>query len=369
MPKKRGALPDFMIRELIENDVLQGAHTEDVSPSSVDLRVTDMIWRVRGFFLPRPGETIAELLRNGSIGAERHDPNALLEAGVTYVAMLELQTDLPREYYGYANPKSSSGRDNLQVRMIADKVTRFDSLPRGHKGDVAVVITPGSFPVRNIVGEKVLQVRFFTEDTRFDPLELAMSFDSERLLWGSNGKQILLNDITTTDEDGSVLFTVSVPDSEIVGWECLGSSHVLDLALRDQDSRPFFRPLYSTDGAIFLRKGGFYLLYMKEYVRVPPRFALELAPTDHRAGEFRAHFAGFIDPGWGFGIEGEGKGRPLVLEVIPHENVLLRDGQPITKGQFELMYEEPEDPYDTLGTSNYVEIGETPPFSKRFKKA
>ena len=89
---------------------------------------------------------------------------------------------------------------------------------------------------------------------------------------------------------------------------------------------------------------------------------------DQRSGEFRSHDAGFIDPGWGYGAEGEGRGRQLVLEVRPFEDIVFRDGQPVAKIKFETMAEMPDVQYDALGKSNYTNETAAPRLSKHFLK-
>lgn len=369
----QGALPDFMIEELINACHITTTSGDDaIQPSSLDLGLSksNKLWRVDGCPLPRVGETVEELLRTPALHARRHPMGSPLERGISYIGELDLVCDMPETVYAFSNPKSSTGRDNVQVRLLADGVPRFDKIPRGFQGEVYVVITPSSYPVTGIEEETLLQVRFFTEDTRFNQHELAVFFDQQQLLWDGKQHPISFADIKITDDDGSILLTVAAPDDQVVGWECLGTNCVLDLTSRDTSPEQFFTPLRSKDGCLTLRQGGFYLLYTQEYVRVPPGFACELTPTDHRSGEFRAHFAGFVDPGWGYGTNGEGKGRQLVLEVIPAQNIMLRHGQPVAKAQYERMCALPRTHYGESG-GHYGEQGVSavPPFSKRFLRA
>ncbi len=366
MSKGMGALPAQMIKRMVGNGMVSGLE-ENICPSSLDLRVTSEIHRVEGIFLPRPGESVRDVLR--VIETSKHDFSSPLEPSGTYIAKLEESLGLPPDVYGYCNPKSSSGRINLQVKVMADGVSRYDAAaPGGFAGDLWLVMVPGSFPVRLSAGELLSQIRFFNSDTRFTNLELKFSMIEDKLLWDKSGEtSFLIEDLQGSDNDGSLILTIDL-ESEIAGWECLGEKKVLDFSRRDYEPLDFFRPLTVRNGRINLKKGGFYIFSTKERVRVPPYLACEMVAMDERSGNFRSHFAGFIDPGWGWGKEGEGHGRPLVLEIIPYEDLMVRDGQPIAKVRFEHLITQPDIGYDDRTASSYNREFSTPRLSKHFKQ-
>lgn len=373
MSKTLGALPSQDILQMVDAGMIVGAERANVNPASLDLSISDEVYRVEGIFQPRANERVADLLK--SIRAFPHNLTTPLERGVTYLARFEEKFDLPETVYGYCNPKSSTGRNDIHVRVIANGVQRYDAItPVGYKGDLWVAIIPRSFPVLLSKRATLSQVRFFNQDTRLDELDLELSMNRLGLLWDRDGKRFTHRDLKISDRDGSVILTVDLSgwaavgeEEEIVGWECRGVNKVFDFSDRDYVPRDFFEPIKKRDdGYIHLKQGGFYILSTAECVRVHPELACEMASMDERSGEFRSHYAGYIDPGWGYGTNGDGKGRPLTLEVRPFEDLIIRHHQPIAKIKFERMREIPNILYDAKGNSHYVEQA-GPLLSKHFK--
>jgi len=375
MPKKFGALPIQDIFQMMEAGMIKNAQKENVNPASLDLSISDEFYRIEGIFQPRAGESVDDLLH--TVRFLPHNLRSPLERGFTYIARLKEKFDLPKNVYGYCNPKSSTGRNDIHVRVIANAVPRYDAVtPKGYNGDLWLAIIPRSFSVLLNEGDTLSQVRFFNQDTRFDELGLEIGMERLGLLWDKKGNLIHYEDLKVSDKDGAPILSIDlegwrVPGEtgDIVGWECRGLNKIFEFSKRDYVPREFFEPLRKReDGYIHLKQGGFYILSTAECVRVHPELACEMASMDERSGEFRSHYAGFIDPGWGYGANGEGKGRPLTLEVRPFEDLIIRDRQPIAKIKFEHMREIPEVLYDAKGTSHYVtQVG--PLLSKHFKNA
>lgn len=348
----KGALPYQTIQSLCEAGNIHNALLENIKPASLDLRMSDEVYRVEGTFLPRPGESVRDAMDR--VEKSSHDVANPMERNVVYVVRLIERVSLPIGVYGYCNPKSSTGRTNVHVRVLADGVPRYDALtPAGWTGELWVSIIPKSFPVRIPEGESLVQLRLFTGDTRFSEKGLTHELRESGLLWTHTGRKLTYDDIKISDRDGSVLLTVDL-ENEVVGWECFGVNNVLDFSKRNHyKPEEFFRAVETRDGRLHLHKGGFYILSTNEYVRVPPQFACEMAPMDERSGEFRSHRAGYIDPGWGWGKKGEEHGRPLTLEIEPFEDLIVRHKQPISRIKFERMVEIPKVSYDTM-TSHYT---------------
>lgn len=363
---KKGAFPIQWITELMKQGAIKNAVEKNLNPASIDLSLSEEIFRLDGLFQPRPTETVREIIKE--LNPAAHNFAYPLERNVTYLVRLKETFALPADIFAYCNPKSTTGRNGIQVRVVADHVSRYDSLPRGFVGEIWLSITPKSYPIKLLPGDTLAQVRFFNEDTRLTEAQLPAVFDAKKLLWNKEGTPISYADVKIKDNDGAVVLTLDL-DGDICGWECLGVNRVLDLSKLDfYAPRDFFRPVIKYDGRVQLREGALYIFYTKERVCVPPSLACEMHPMDQRSGEFRSHDAGFIDPGWGYGTGGEAKGRRLVLEVRPFEDIVFRNGQPAAKIKFETMAENPSVQYDSLGKSNYTDETATPRLSKNFKK-
>ncbi len=362
--KKIGALPYKSILKLVKNGSIKNVVQENIKPASLDLSISDEIYKVEGIFQPKPNETVRDVL--AQIKKSRHNIKKPLERGSIYVIRLNETLSLPKDIYAFCNPKSTSGRIDTHVRLIADGMPRYDSLQAGFSGEIWISIMPQSFPIQVYQGVCLNQLRFFNADTRISEKQLVEIMDEHKLLWSrKNQSPYDYSDIKIRDNDGSLILTIDL-ESEVLGFESISSHTPVDLSkISFYNSKKFFKPVKKRNGYLYLKKDSFYILSTYEAVRVPPQLACEMLPMDERSGDFRSHYAGFIDPGWGWGKKGEGKGRPLTLEVRPFEDLVVRQGQPIGKIRFEYMSELPEKAYDSI-SSNYVEQS-GPKLAKHFK--
>ncbi len=364
---RKGALPAETLHELCAAGFIKSADvaalSKNIRPSSLDLSVSNEVYKVEGIFQPKSRETVRQVL--DCIRKTRHPILRPLERNQMYLIRLNETLALPEVVYGLTNPKSTSGRIDVHVRLLADGVSRYDYLPAGFRGELWISIMPKSFPVKLYEGVTLNQLRLFNADTRLNDFELEVAFKKHKLLWRRTGEAYTYEDILVRDHDGSVILTLDL-EGTILGWEGVPNTHLVDLAkISFYDAKKFFKPVKKKGDYVYLKKGSFYILSTHEYVRVPPEFACEMVPMDERSGEFRSHYAGFIDPGWGWGKAGEGKGRPLTLEVRPFEDLIVRQGQPIAKIRFEKVTEAPREPYDTLNPNYARQTG--PKLAKHFK--
>lgn len=353
MLSKHGALPDHLIKGMIENGSIVRADKSSISPASLDLSVSEEIYRLRGVMQPRVNESVYDLLKFG--GAQKHSLRYPLEPGVIYLCKLNERLSLPNNIYGYCNPKSTTGRNDVHVRVVANGVTAFDTIPKNYDADIWALIVPKSIPSKIGIDEKITQLRLFDGDTRISEAELSVYMDQYKFLWDKEGNPIKYKDVETRDGDGSLFLGVDLSD-EIIGYKYIRSGNVLDFSKgkKSHKKEDFFEPIYGGKDYIHLEKNGFYILPTLQNIRVPPFFACEMRPVDERMGDFRSHYAGFFDPGWGWGKNGEGKGRSITLEIRSfEEDLILRHGQPVGKVKYERVIGEPEVHYDQKDTSNY----------------
>ncbi len=361
-----GALPMQHIRQLVTEGFVQQAPESHLQPSSLDLSLSDEVYRMRGTFLPRRGETIRELLQDGALYKTSLDHP--LELFGIYLVRLEQTLSLPAAIYAYTNNKSSSGRINLQTRLLVDGTARFDKVPHGYKGELWLEIIPKSFPVKLTKTERLNQMRFSASNATLTTQEHFALLDRSELLCDGSGNA-LKADMALVDHDG-VVMSVDLSSEEIVGYKCSPTAcRVLDYSRRDQDPLEFFEPITRPKNRQYvMKRGDFYIFVTKEGLRVPSNYAAEMAAYDPTKGEFRSHYAGFFDPGFGFGPNGEVRGTPAVLEIFTHDNdFVLRDGQPICKMVYERLASSAEIIYgDTKLASNYYRQS-GPRLSKHFK--
>ncbi|MBP9828293.1 2'-deoxycytidine 5'-triphosphate deaminase [Patescibacteria group bacterium] len=330
-----GALPRQEIYKLLTEGRLPGAEAKHIQPASLDLTLSDEIYRMRGTFLPRVGERVRELVKYGSV--EKIDLKQPLERGVAYLCRLNEALVLPTNIHGSANNKSSSGRVNLWTRLLVDGAPSFDQVPAGYAGELWVEIIPKSFPVKLAAGERLNQLRLSNGDGLLRGDALMQAHLKDHFLCDDAGRLVVSNHHI---ERHGITMTVDLTTTDIVGYRCHPSSgRILTYGNYEHIIEDFFEPIARPkNGELVLRRDEFYILVTHEGVRVPPGFAVEMAPYDVGKGEFRSHYAGFFDPGFGYGSDGATRGTPAVLEVLTHDtDFIIRDGQPICTMLYEVL--------------------------------
>ncbi len=312
-----------------------------IQPASLDLRLGDTAYRLRASFLPGKdsngkGRKIEELLQTDLVMHKFPlSTGAVLETGGVYLVPLQEQFDLSPEISARTNPKSSTGRLDVFSRVITDGASMFEDIEAGYKGELYVEIAPRTFSILARPGDKLVQVRFRRGKTKI-----------------LKSKTVSI-DLQARDNSG------------IIGWRARRHSGLVDLSKTSaHEARDYWEPLYSPDCRLILDPEEFYILASNEAVEIPDNMAAEMAPIAPEIGEFRAHYAGFFDPGFGM-AEAGGAGSRAVLEVRGRDvPFMLRHGQPVAKLDFEAMSEIPKSLYGQNG-SNYQAQGLR--LSKHFK--
>ena len=355
-----GVLPSQAIETMIEN----GEITLDrpliegqVQPASLDLRLGTVAYRVRASFLAGEGRTVSERLSD----FEMHrisltEEGAVLEKGCVYLVPLMESLALPDGITAVANAKSSTGRLDLLTRTIPDGGTEFDRIPAGYCGPLYAEICPRSFSVLVRPGMRLNQIRFRDGQS-------VLSDDALRALHADSP----LVDVDAVIDEG-LGFSVDLKPAEgtLVGNRAKPHTGVIDLEnIGHYDPQEYWEEVRSDNGQIILDPGAFYILVSREAVQIPPEYAAEMAPFLAMVGEFRVHYAGFFDPGFGHASAG-GAGSRGVLEVRCHEApFVLEHGQVVGRLVYEKMAELPEQLYGREIASNYQ--GQGLKLSKHFK--
>ncbi|HZU76919.1 MAG TPA: 2'-deoxycytidine 5'-triphosphate deaminase [Dehalococcoidia bacterium] len=350
----RGVLPYQEIKALVAAGRIGGAEPVDeaqLQPASIDLRLGEVAYQVRASFLPGARGRVLDALPELLIQQIDLRCGAVLQRGAVYVVPLLEALQLPPSVQAKANPKSSTGRLDVLARLIADYAEQFDRVPRGYHGPLYVELAPRTFNVRVRTGTKLNQVRFLRGVAPNADVSRKAAGAGEELVYGEDGEP----------QRASVLsglwFSVDLKggDSQIIGWKAIHDAPVIDADRTGcYDPADFWEPVRRLpEGALILKPGEFYILGSKERVRVPHAFAAEMVPYDPSVGEFRVHYAGFFDPGFGYG-RGELRGTRAILEVRSHEvPYALRDGQKIGRLIYERLLAPPEKLYGTSAGSSY----------------
>lgn len=322
-----------------------------IQPASLDLRLGLRGWRMRASFLPGTGRSMEARIAAHALHALDLSAGAVLEKGCVYLVEIAETLALPPDLSGSANPKSSTGRLDVFTRVLAENVPAFDTIPAGYCGKLYAEISPCTFPVLVRGGSRLSQIRFRRGITRLED-------DALRAL---HAKAALVDRKAALIQDGLALSVdLTGFDAEgLIGYRARHYAGLVDVdAPQSRPARDFWEPIHrSAGGELVLDPGEFYILASKEAVHIPPDCAAEMVPFDPMMGEFRVHYAGFFDPGFGHAAAG-GAGARAVLEVRSRDvPFLIEDGQPVARLIFERMAQVPATLYGTARASNYQAQG------------
>ena len=359
MCPNKGVLPSQVLRKMIAGGMISASAPipeAQIQPASIDLRLGARAWRVRASFLPGAGNSVADRLADFSMHALDLSQGAVLEKGCVYVVELQERLALPTDVTAVANAKSSTGRLDLFTRLIADNGTEFDRVDAGYTGPLYAEISPRSFSVLARPGVRLNQIRFRHG-------QVLLNDDALRDL---NARDLLVDGEAHIDQGLGFSVDLAPAKTRHVGWRARPHTGLIDLEkLNHYPVAAFWDEVHSEQGRIILDPGAFYILVSREAVHIPPRYAAEMAPYVAMVGEFRVHYAGFFDPGFGHAAAG-GKGARGVLEVRCHEAPFaLEHGQIVGRLVYENMAETPDILYGADLKSNYQ--GQGLKLAKHFK--
>jgi dCTP deaminase len=327
-----------------------------IQPASLDLRLGAIAYRVRASFLPGPGTTVAERIVELKLHEFSLAAGAVLETNCVYIVPLIERLALPADIAAASNPKSSTGRLDVFTRVIADETRGFDRVAAGYEGPLYAEISPKTFPVLVREGTRLSQLRLRRGNAVLSAEALRALHASERLV---DRAEAVRGDGIAVSIDLSGSGAVNGNGSGIVGYRAKRHTAVIEVDQRDAyDAADFWEPIAArADKSLILDPDEFYILASNEAVQVPPDYAAEMVPFDPLVGEFRVHYAGFFDPGFGYAGSG-GSGSRAVLEVRSREvPFILEHGQIVGRLVYEKMLARPDQLYGSGIGSNYQAQG------------
>ena len=356
-----GVLPDNSIAQMIETGTVSADMPVDpaqIQPASLDLRLGDVAYRVRASFLAGRGASVADRLAEFEMHRVDLTPGAVLEKGCVYVVPLRERLALPGDVEAVANAKSSTGRLDLLTRTITDGGAEFDRIAPGYAGPLYAEICPRSFSVLVRPGMRLNQLR----------LRAGEAVLSDAALAALHAESPLVNTDPVISDGLGFSVDLKPGNGNLVGYRAKPHTGVIDLdRIGHYDPASFWEEVRASEGRIILDPGAFYILVSREAVTIPPTHAAEMAPYLAMVGEFRVHYAGFFDPGFGW-AEAGGAGSRGVLEVRCHEApFVLEHGQIVGRLVYERMAGPPDSLYGRQIASNYQ--GQGLRLSKHFRQA
>ena len=369
-PRTTGILPSQEISNLIARGNISASRPIDpdhIQPASLDLRLGDMAHRVRASFLPGPNSTVESKIKDLRMSRVDLTAAPIFEKDCVYIIPLLEELNLPENISGKANPKSTTGRLDIFTRLITDYGTEFDRVPPGYKGKLYAEVVSRTFTVAIRAGMRLSQLRF----VQGSPVA------GDRTIKGLDHEEPL---VYMDDEDSPVKarthrglrITVNLEGSEpgeIIAYKAKRYAPAIELdKINHYATEEFWEVRHqAANKSLILEPDDFYILASRERVRVPPDFAAEMVPFDPSDGEFRIHYAGFFDPGFGYGSS-DIKGTRAVLEVRAHEvPFLIEHGQLVGRLNYMPLLSRPDKIYGTNIGSSYQHQALT--LSKQFRKS
>lgn len=354
MKRTTGIFSDAGIGQLHRDGHIIAARDFDadqIQPASLDLRLGKKAYRIRASFLPGRDTLVETKLERFKLHELDLSEGAILETGCVYLVPLLESLDLPDDVEASANPKSSTGRLDIFTRVIVDGSQAFDQIPAGYNGPLYLEVSPSTFPIVARTGSRLSQIRFRKGRSRLNDIELLELHEKETLV--ARSRPVIRN--------GGIGMSIDLSGDEdgLVGYR--GKRHT---GLVDVDKKAahkvleYWEPIYNHGTQdLVLDPDEFYILVSNEAVHVPPLFAAEMVPYDTMVGEFRVHYAGFFDPGFGH-VHAGGAGARGVLEVRSHDvPFILEHDQLVGSLVYEHMMERPQQLYGTDLGSNYQAQG------------
>jgi dCTP deaminase len=366
-----GIQPDTVIEQCFASGILNTLSPlseGQIQPASLDLRLGAKAYRVRASFLTGREHTVCDRLTDRALHVIDLTQGAVLETGCVYIAEIQESVSLPANVSAATNPKSSTGRIDVFTRVITDRGVEFDTIEAGYDGPLYLEISPRTFPVLVRMGSRLSQLRLRSGRVRLSDAEVLelhqrttlVSGDEPRLE-GGVGLSVDLSGFSGFDSQG-------VHSQKLIGYRAKNFTGLIDVdkpaSCRVQD---YWEPIFADESrSLILDPGHFYILASREAVHVPPETAAEMMPFDALVGEFRVHYAGFFDPGFGHSAIG-GAGARAVLEVRSRDvPFFLEHGQSVGRLVYERMSAPASQLYGQIAGSNYQAQGLK--LSKHFKE-
>ena len=322
-----------------------------IQPASLDVRLGAKAWRVRASFLPGKTTSMTEKIKTLAMHQIDLRDGAVLEKGCVYIAELMESLNLPADLTAHANPKSSTGRLDIFTRMIADYGTAFEIAPPSYRGKIYLEISPRSFSILVRQGSRLSQLRLRAGTGEMNDSSRADLTRQLTPIYGATAAQQATSN--------GVALSVNLTGSQLVGWRARKNAALIDIdAVARYRAEEFWEKVTSADltgGGLVLHPDEFYILASHEYVTIPKAYAAEMIAYDTSIGEFRAHYAGFFDPGFGMAELGAGKTR-AVLEVRSHDvPFLIEEGQTTCRLVYAALSHVPATLYGGGGTGSHYQ--------------
>lgn len=362
--RKTGILPsqelEYLVRVTREIFSQEPIQDDQYQPASLDLRLGPVAYRVRASFLPGKDATVKNKLEDLAMHEMDISNGGVLERGCVYIIPLLENLALKGRTSAMGNPKSSTGRLDIFTRLITDYGTEFDRVRERYTGPLYAEVSPRTFSILVRKGSRLNQIRIRRGNPPSSDTAMRRLLEEHQVVASISGDDIRDGVPVTVDVQGD-------KSGGIIGYKARSHAGLIDIdKVRHYDVLDYWEPVHAPRrGGLVLDPADFYILASREAVNVPPTHAAEMLAFDTLMGDFRVHYAGFFDPGFGHRDAG-GEGSRAVLEVRSFEvPFVIEHGQVVGRLAYELLMAPPARLYGSNVNSSYQRQGIA--LSKHFK--
>ena len=286
----RNEIKDLVLKKSIKS--INRISNSQLQPASLDLTISTICYRIKASFIPNQ-MSISSILKDLVLNKIDLKNEFLLEKGCIYLCEINEYLNLPIDIKGKSNPKSTTGRLDIFTRIITEQGSEYDYIDYNYKGKLYLEIIPQSFSIKIKKNISLNQVRFF------------------------HGKE---NEIIQRKQK----ISVSIKRGLVSAYKAKKITSSISLQkINHYNKNLYWEEIIPNDKSFIIEKDEFYILRSKELISIPKNNAAELEPFKDSFGNFRVHYAGFFDPGFGYT-----NGIPAVLELRAYDTpFIIRDGQ------------------------------------------
>ena len=311
------------IRKLITDKsiiISKSFQNSQIQPASLDLTLSANCYRIKASFIPN-NKKVSKLIETLAINEINLNNENLLERNCIYLCELNESLSLNDLFSAKSNPKSTTGRLDIFTRLITDNGKEYDVVEKGYKGKLYLEIIPQSFSIIVKKGLSLNQIRFYRD------IQKSNSF------------------INSQD------ISIYIKRNEICAYKAKKNTSAINLSnLNHYKVNDFWETIIPKNNNFIIEKDEFYILRSLENIKIEDTIAAELEPFGDNFGNFRVHYAGFFDPGFG----NNKLGTPAVFELRAYDTPFyVENKQKVARLNFYKLIERSNNTYGKKIKSNY----------------
>lgn len=327
---------------------------KDIDPSAIDLPLGDKYWIMEASCRVKQTGHVTDLINKYGGPLLMLEKGTVLKPKTTYLIALPWSLKLLDNICARATAKSSVGRLDALVRLVADKETEFETVGLGNECNIYLEVRPNTFPLVVSPGNSLSQVRFLRGEEHHCTVSIRMlEFEDDPPL--VDKAAVPIKSIPGVGDSESILLRLDLDNDEELGFagfvakteKELESVDPIDPSKKDYyNPKDYWEPVETVDdgASVRIENDRFYIFRSKERFRLPAHLAVDCRAMSESLGDIRIHYAGFAHPFFGLN-NGRDNGAPLIFEVRGYQfDTILHDETALAKVFFRRMAADAKQP-------------------------